>query len=159
MTWRRIVVISLLLTNPVQVGLVSYITNGLVQAQESEVQVQENNPSEPHILYQATEIIGTEVIDGKHKGGGVHIPNLDLVPCTAQSNYCDYASSIYRGALNREVQVKLTVLVNQPTSYKGRTAIGNETAVELPFNALTLDNSITVMRCFPQHSKEATKPT
>jgi hypothetical protein len=155
LNFRQIAIVTLALTGSVNVGLVSDITNGFGQGLFDSVLVQAQDPSSTNVLYEAKQVIGTEVIDGKHKGGGVHIPNPDLVPCTAQSNYCDYASSIYRGALNREVQVKLTVLANQTTSYESNTPIGNETAVELPFNALTLDNSITVMRMFAPTFKGA----
>jgi hypothetical protein len=124
-------------------------------ARDSFIQAQEGSQMDSSILYETIRTIGTESVDGKHIGGDVIISNPDLFPCTAKSNFCNYATTIYTGALNKEVQVKLTVLVNQPTSYKGRTAIGNETAVELPFTALTLDNSITVMRMFAPTFKGA----
>jgi hypothetical protein len=143
LNWRQIAVVTLALTGSVNVGLVSDVINGSVQTQFGSVlvQAQEDNSN---VIYEAKQTIGTEVIDGKLAGGEIIIANPELTPCTARSKFCDYGVGIYTGSLNVQSEVKLQVVKDVPTSYKGNTAIGNETAVELPFTALTLDSSRTV---------------
>ena len=116
-----------------------------LRANEVFVQAQPDNPT---VVFEETKTIGAEVIDGKHKGGGITIPNPDLDPCTARTDFCDYSVALYRGALGEEVDVILRVIANQQPTFSGQEAIGHQVLVELPLKSLTLDTSVTVMRLF-----------
>jgi hypothetical protein len=129
--------------------LIIVLLSFLMMAQDNNTQAQEENAQMgSQVLYEVMQTMGKEIIDGQHRGGGIGIPNPELNPCTARNGYCEYATSIYRGALKAETEVKLRVTKNIQTSYKGRVAIGNETSVELSFSALSLDSSVPVMTIF-----------
>lgn len=105
-------------------------------------------PNEPYVLFEQTATFGAEVVDGKHRGGDIIIPNANLDPCTARSGFCSYTVGIYSGALSRKTNVALRVTANRQSTFPGHKAIGYEVSAELPLEALTLDRSTTVMVLF-----------
>ena len=138
-----------LLFNP---NVVTIVQNGNSQWKFEEVLVR---VQEDEVLYEVQQTMGSRIIDGQYQGDGIGIPNPDLDPCTAKNGYCEYATSIYRGALTGETEVKLQVVKDVQTSFGGWRAIGNETAVELPFPSLSLDSSTPIMSVFAPTFKGA----
>ncbi len=116
-----------------------------LRADEVFVQAQTHTPA---VIFEETKTFGTEIVDGKHRGGEINIPNLDLIPCTARNGFCDYAVGVYSGAFNRESNVTLRVIANQQPSFSGQEAIGHQVSAELPWESLTLDTSVSVMTLF-----------
>jgi PKD repeat protein len=135
-TWRQITVLALVLAGSPNVGLVSDVSNGFAQVQFDGVVVQAQNNSDPNLINQMSKLIGSEVVDGQHKGGEIIIPSG--VNC--EFKFCDYAVAIGRGALKREATVTLKTLANRP-SMAGWEAIGPASVVEVALDAIDIDKT------------------
>jgi hypothetical protein len=146
-SWRLVTSVVLTLANPYGMGMATVSVDDAATVRLDSVLVSQQ-PNDPNVLFEQMTTFGAEVIDGKHRGGDIIIPNPSFDPCTAKSGFCNYATSIYRGALNRAADATLRVTANRQTTFSGQEAVGNEVSAELPLEALTLNKSTTVLVLF-----------
>jgi pimeloyl-ACP methyl ester carboxylesterase len=112
-TWRQITVITMLLTNPINIGLVIDVTNGLAQVQLDSVLVQAQTEAESNQIIE--EEVTPDEVDLTTVSGKFYDTPGRVTEKLVEDGY--FGLTFWPSALNEATNLKLTLSTTPETYY------------------------------------------
>ena len=140
MNWTKVTKLALALSSLFNLGTTAVVQQN-IQTEISEVQL-EVSSSEENVLFSEEKPLPKGRISGDFTGS-ILIANPDYStgePCPAASGVCDYVVGVLKGVLKADATLTFKVIKAPETSLKGMTPIGNKIVMELPLDAVNLDD-------------------